>query len=330
MPRDCSVRRDFRETVRRAARLREALFGPFGREPRTDAYRLVNGDGDGVPGFAVEACAGFAVVQVLSADALPEAPRLEDALEEVLRPRGIVRKLRYERPERGRVPGESARGERPPQALVVREDGVPFEVELLGGLHTGLFTDMRDERARLRALARGRRVLNTFAYTGAFSVAAAAGGAADVTSVDVVAKVLERAKRNFRLSGIDPGAHRFARMEVLDHLRLAARRGWRFGAIVLDPPTFASFKEGRWSARAGYAELASLALSVLEPEGLLWACRNTEGLPPDHHERQVARAVEASGREAQIVATGGLPPDYPTPLSEPGARYLKVLVLRVF
>jgi 23S rRNA (cytosine1962-C5)-methyltransferase len=265
---------------------------------------------------------------VTTEEALGAAPRLEEALEAVLQPQGIVRKQRYVQEERGRVPAEAIRGERPPQFLTVKENGIPFEVELLSGLHSGLFTDMRDERARLLRLSRGKRVLNTFAYTGAFSVAAAVGGAATVTTVDVVAKVLERAKRNFALAGIDPAPHYFVRMEVLEYLSMAKRRGWRFDAVVLDPPTFASFKSGRWSVRTGYPELLSLALEVLAPEGLLWAAVNTEGLPREHLSRFVQRAFKDANREARVLATGGLPADYPTPAGKPQARYLKVFVLQ--
>jgi 23S rRNA (cytosine1962-C5)-methyltransferase len=317
-----------RERVASASRLREALFGPFGGEAVTDVYRLIHGAGDGLEGFLVDAYAGYIVLQVERPGLLGSAPLLEEALAALLSPRGIVRKLRYRKEERGRVAGEVIRGEEPPAALQVREEGIPFEVELRGGFHTGFFSDMREERLRLRRLARGRRVLNTFAYTGAFSVAAAAGGAARVTSVDVVAKALERAKRNFRLAGLDPGAHHFARLEVLEYLRLARRRGWLFDAIVLDPPTFASFKSGRWSVK-DYPELLRRALAVLAREGLLWAAANTEGLPPGRLEAQIAAALDECGRQARTLAIGGLPPDYPTPADAPEKRYLKVHVLQV-
>jgi 23S rRNA (cytosine1962-C5)-methyltransferase len=328
MTANCSPKRSFLKEVQRSTRLRATLFGAFREEPDTTAYRLVHGEGDGLAGFLVDVYGPFLVVQVTTEEALGAAPRLEEALEAVLQPQGIVRKQRYVQEERGRVPAEAIRGERPPQFLTVKENGIPFEVELLSGLHSGLFTDMRDERARLLRLSRGKRVLNTFAYTGAFSVAAAVGGAATVTTVDVVAKVLERAKRNFALAGIDPAPHYFVRMEVLEYLSMAKRRGWRFDAVVLDPPTFASFKSGRWSVRTGYPELLSLALEVLAPEGLLWAAVNTEGLPREHLSRFVQRAFKDANREARVLATGGLPADYPTPAGKPQARYLKVFVLQ--
>lgn len=315
--------------VEAAARLREALFGPFGREPSTSAYRMIHADGDGLPGFAVDAYGGFLVVGVLEEPALARVSAMEGALDEVLHPRGIVRKLRWAERGRGRVEELVARGEKPPGIIVVLEDAIPLEVELLGSLHTGLFTDMREEHLRMRDLAARRRVLNTFAYTGAFSVAAALGGAAQVTSVDVVGKVLDRARRNFRLSGIEPARHHFARMEVLDFLGMACRRGWRYDAVVLDPPTFATFRTGTWALKGDYPELLDRALAVLEEKGLLWAAANTESLAPERFEEMVAEALRKAGREARTIAVSGLPPDYPTPPDRPEARYLKVRVLEV-
>lgn len=328
MPSDCSSKSSFLQKVQRATRLREALFGAFREEPETTAYRLIHGEGDGLPGFLVDVYSPFLVVQVTTEEALRSAPLLEKTLQAALEPKGIVRKQRYVQEERGKVPAEVVQGEHPPPFLTTKENGIPFEVELMGGLHTGLFTDMRDERTRLRHLSGGKRVLNTFAYTGAFSVAAAVGGAKTVTTVDVVAKVLERAKRNFGLAGIDLTEHYFVRMEVLEYLSMAARRGWQFDAVVLDPPTFSSFKSGRWSVRTGYPELLSRALAVLAPEGLLWAAVNTEGLPAEHLGRFVHQAFKESGREARVLAMGGLPADYPTPAGKPQARYLKVSVLQ--
>ncbi len=316
------------QTVERAVRLRASLFGPFGKEAETNAYRLLNGAGDGAEGFTVDVYAGFLAIHLLNSASGENAPALVDALSAALSPRGIVQKLRYQPTGRGKLPGEVVWGESPPGALRVLENGVPFEVELLEGFHTGLFTDMRDEHSRMRQLACGKKVLNTFAYTGAFSVTAALGGAKVVTSVDVVAKVLDRAKRNFALSGLDPAAHHFARMEVIEYLGMASRRGWSFDAIVLDPPTFAAYKSGRWSARTGYGQLLKLALGVLAPEGLIWAATNTESTPPERFERLIHDVVQEAGRSVKLIAISGLPRDYPTRSDNPQAQYLKVHVFQ--
>lgn len=315
------------DSLQRAIQLRAALFGAFRRENAVNAYRLLNAGGDDARGFLVDVYAGYLVVHVLDESALPGAGALEKSLAQALEPIGIIRKLRYQTTERGRVCDEVVLGREPPRPLQVLHGGMSLEVDLLDGFHTGLFTDMRDEHLRMRQLAAGRRVLNTFAYTGVFSVAAALGGAAQVTTVDVVAKVLDRAKRNFQCSGLDPASHHFARMEVLEYLALAKRRQWEFDAVVLDPPTFATFKGGRWSAKTDYPHLLDAAVKVVAPGGLLWAAANTESTPADRLERQIAAALRTARRSAKLLAVGGLPVDYPTPADEPQARYLKVYVL---
>jgi 23S rRNA (cytosine1962-C5)-methyltransferase len=326
----------FRARVDAALKRRAPLLA----SPGTDAFRLLHGDGEGLCGLTVDSWAGFLTVQAFGRGPARWSPLLEEALAAALRPRGIVRKLVYpEEPtsrgphkvsplERGKVEEEVVLGERPPERLVVHEDGVPFAVKLLGSRHAGLFTDMREERRRVRALSGGLRVLNTFAYTGSFSVAAALGGAEEVVSVDVVSKVLEWAKENFRLSGIDPARHRFIRMDVLDYLALARRRDWAFGAIVLDPPTFAAGKRSRWSLRRDSPALIRRALEILSPGGHLWVAANAAQLPAAEVERWIAAAASAAGRRLKAVARAGQPLDYPAPAGFPRYRYLKIHVLR--
>jgi 23S rRNA (cytosine1962-C5)-methyltransferase len=262
-------------------------------------------------------------------------------LAERLEPRGIIRKLVYSAEaageergpegvplERGKVGETVVHGERPPQEMAVLERWTPFRVRLLGARHTGLFTDMREERQRLQSLAAGLRVLNTFSYTGGFSVAAALGGAHEVVSVDVVAKVHDWARENFRLSGLDPGAHRFVRMDTMEYLDLAARKGWTFGAIVLDPPTFARAKAASWSLGRHYPALIRRALEVLEPGGYLWVSANSASAREAEVDRWIQVASSAARRPLALIARGGQPLDYPAPPGFPRYRYLKIRVLR--
>ena len=229
---------------------------------------------------------------------------------------------------RGKAQERLVWGEAPPTPLVVQENGVPFAVRLLGARHEGLFTDMRDERIRLAGMAAGRRVLNTFAYTGSFSVVAARGGAAEVTTVDIVAKVLEWAKENFRLSGIDPGRHHFARMDTGEFLALALRRGWSWDIIVLDPPTFAVTAGRRWSLRKDYPALIGDATRVLAPGGFLWVAANTAGLQEKDLDRWISEGSEAAGRRLRTLARSGQPLDHPAPSGFPRYGYLKVRVMQ--
>jgi 23S rRNA (cytosine1962-C5)-methyltransferase len=148
-------------------------------------------------------------------------------------------------------------------------------VELGHGQSTGLFVDQRENRRRVRELAQGARVLNLFAYTSSFGVAAALGGAREVVSVDTSALALARARENFEENGIDPSRHRFDRADALDWLARAAKRGDRFDLIVLDPPTFSSSAGGApFGVEKAYGKAAVLALRVLGPKGRLLAVTN--------------------------------------------------------
>jgi 23S rRNA (cytosine1962-C5)-methyltransferase len=320
--------RFFGEKVEAALERRKALLA----SGSTDACRLIHGDGDGLPGINVDRWGEFLVLEAPGRGPAVWAPLVEDALERRLRPRGIVEKLVL--PEgsgaagrdRGKAEERVARGEPPPEVLTIREDGVPFAVRLLGARHEGLFTDMRDERRRLAALAPAR-VLNLFAYTGAFSVVAARAGA-ETTTVDIVAKVLDWAKENFRLSGVDPDRHHFARMDAGEFLGLAAKRGWEYDAVILDPPTAGVARGKRWSIARDYAALIARALRVLAPGGHAWVAANTVTVAWKDLDRWIGEAARAAGRAIETVARAGQPEDYPAPAGFPRYRYLKVHVLR--
>jgi 23S rRNA (cytosine1962-C5)-methyltransferase len=311
-----------------------ALRRTLGLVDGASAYRLVNGEGDGLSGLAVDVYGAYAVVTALSRGLLGHARLLAQAALHVLpeagRPLlGVVLKARLKgsgtTPERAR---DDVVGEAPPDKLVVRELGVPYEVHLRGGINVGLFTDMREHRAGLARFVRGQRVLNTFAYTGALSVAAARAGAAAVTSVDLAAGPLAWARANFVLSGLDPAAHRWEVSDVFRFLGAEAARGATHDVVILDPPTVSGARAALWAQKRDYPDLIAAACAVLPAAGgHLWISSNT------HRGPGVLKHVEAgmalARRESQVLELGGLPPDYPTPLDWPGARYLEVCQLRV-
>lgn len=192
-----------------------------------------------------------------------------------------------------------------PEFLLIRESGRALEVRLYDGWSTGLFLDQRANRDFIAQWVRdrGRRagavdVLNTFAYTCAFSVAAAMSGA-QTASVDVSGRYLDWGKRNFAHNGLDPATHRFAKMDTFEFLKYAARKGLRFDAIVLDPPSFAagSKKKGiaPWSAVSDYPRLIAAAVGLLKPGGMIFASTNTEELcRADKLDRVIAKGVSIS------------------------------------
>jgi 23S rRNA (cytosine1962-C5)-methyltransferase len=187
---------------------------------------------------------------------------------------------------------------------------------------------MREHRAGLARFVRGKRVLNTFAYTGALSLAAVRAGASAVTSVDLAAGPLAWARANFALSGVDASAHRWEVSDVFRFLEAERERGAAYDVVILDPPTVSGARAALWSQKRDYPELIAASCGVLPATGgHLWISSNTHSGPSLF--KHVAAGLAQARREAHVLELGGLPPDYPTPLNWPAARYLEVCQIRV-
>ena len=310
-----------RRRLRDALALRAALL-----PSELAAYRVLNGEGDRLPGIVVDRYGEFVVCQLLTAGAARLAPALVAALEELLAPRGI-----YERSEGGvraeeGIPGTRGvlAGEEPPARLVIEEDGARFLVDLLHGQKTGFFLDQRESRARLRRLAAGRRVLNAFAYTGAFAVVAALGGAAEVVSVDTSRPALALAEAAWAENGLDPARGRFVVGDVFDVLR-AGEEHWDL--VVLDPPPFVRRRRDLAPGIRGYKDVNLQAFRRVVPGGLVLTSSCSQHLGRAAFRELVASAAADAGRVAQVVAEWGHPPDHPVALAHPEGEYLKVLLL---
>ena len=315
------------------AAMREAPERRYGlsRLPGTDAFRIVNGAGDGLPGVDVDRYGEHLVVALSGDEAVAARELVLDAAAR-LGAAGVYVKVR---PKHASVvvdtrrdelaPREAVRGASAPEAFTIHEHGLPFEVRLGDGLSTGIFLDQRENRRRVRELARGARVLNLFAYTGAFTVAAVAGGARASVTVDVSRGALAWAERNLAAVGADPRAHTLVEADALAWLDAAARRPERFDLALLDPPSFATTKRTRFSAESDYRDLATRTLAVLAPGGRLLACTNHRGILRARFRRWLHEAARLAGREAVQVKDLPDPIDYPP---EPGreAHLKSVLV----
>lgn len=210
-------------------------------------------------------------------------------------------------------------GEARPE-LLAHEGGVPFLIRPGADLSTGLFSDARPARAWLREHAAGRRVLNTFAYTCGFGLMAQLGGAAEVKNLDASRKVLRWGQENYARSGLEAPDFDFIAGDVFDWLSRFARRGERFGAVVLDPPSFARGQQGVWRAERDYPALVRQAAAVLEPGGLLLALLNHAGVEARRFQALVTGALDGRGRPLAHLGAGE---DYP------GADHLKGLALQL-
>jgi 23S rRNA (cytosine1962-C5)-methyltransferase len=290
----------------RGEELRRSLLDAGSRRWPLDAdhsaFRLVNDLGDGLPDVTVDRYGDFAVLAVSEGAARDRAPELAALLVD-LGARGVYLKIRaradLRRADRAALaPEQPVAGEAAPPEIEARECDLSIVVRLADGLSTGLFVDQRDNRRRLLAEARGKRVLNLFSYTCSFSVAAALGGAASTVSIDLSSRALERGRENFAKNGIAPGAqHRLFREEAKAWLARARRRGDQFDFIVLDPPTFAS-AEGKQSFRSvrDYAEVARDALCLLASSGALLAVTNHRGTGQEELRRILRRAAAMANR----------------------------------
>ncbi|WP_438023784.1 class I SAM-dependent methyltransferase [Sorangium sp. So ce233] len=325
------------EAVERA--MREAAERRYGvaRAGDTTALRLVHGAGDGLPSVSVDLYGEHLVVSLFGGgEGEPGAPPRDVVLDAAHRlgAKGVYVKVR---PKHASVivdarreefaPRHAVRGESAPEEFTVLEHGLPFKVRLGDGLSTGIFLDQRENRRRVRELARGARVLNLFAYTGAFTVAAVAGGARESVTVDVSRGAIAWARDNLDAIGADPAAHVVVEADVFPWLKVAAQAGQRFDLIVLDPPSFATTKKSRFSAASDFGALAALAFRLLAPGGRLLACTNHRGIARARFRRHLHEAAREAGCDVVQMKDLPDPVDFP---SEPGTEsHLKSVLASV-
>jgi 23S rRNA (cytosine1962-C5)-methyltransferase len=287
-------------------------------DERTTAFRLVNEEGDALPGLAVDVYGDHLVAQLYVSEEWNDARRARvlDRLH-ALGFAGVYVKLR---PKQANVlvdtrrddlaPKTPVRGEAAPEEITVREEGVPFAVRLGDGLSTGIFLDQRANRLFVRESAKDQRVANLFSYTCAFSIVAALGGAKRTVSVDASIAALERGRHGFAVAGITlDTAHAFAAEDAFAWL---ARTKERFDLVILDPPSYSTTKKRRFVAESDYDELVELAAKIVTPGGRILASCNHRGLTRSKLRRLVGQGVRAAGREPlqikDLPETSDFPP----------------------
>jgi 23S rRNA (cytosine1962-C5)-methyltransferase len=312
--------------VEAARRLRAPLVGGD-----TDAFRVLHGEGDFFPGVTVDRYGEHLVVHLYTPSLEPLRDALYDALEAAWRPRAIYEQRRY-KPLAGegpRGPATLARGQVAPVEIEVREAGLSFVVDVTAPLGTGLFLDLREGRRAVGERAAGRRVLNLFSYTGAFSVYAARAGASEIVSVDLAPKAHARARRNLAANGLPESGHEFIAGDAFKVLARMTERGRQMDLIVLDPPSFSQAKGRVFSAQKDYRELVEATLPVAAPGALVLCVCNTMKMSAEELDRAVGDAAGRAHREVRVVERRGLPVDFPVPAGYGEASYLKCLLCAV-
>jgi 23S rRNA (cytosine1962-C5)-methyltransferase len=305
-----------------ARSLRETLF-----DNRTNGFRLLNGEGDGLPGLTCDLYAKHAVLK-LDGDA-PAAfwnvDAVADWLCERLAVSDVFLKFRSHATSRGRA----VRGAVPTEPVRFLENGRHFQADLVQGQKTGFFFDQRDNRARIGELAKGRSVLNLFAYTGGFSVYAGSSGATEVTSVDLAKPAMEEAERNWRLNGLADARHHTSASDVFAFLEgaRAAKRSWDL--VIVDPPSFAPAERHVKKALASYQALSIAALQVLAPGGIVAFSSCSSHVSQQMFVEVTELATSKARRRATVLGVYGQPADHPFPLVCRELQYLKFLMLQV-
>jgi 23S rRNA (cytosine1962-C5)-methyltransferase len=316
---DALIRRRLEE----AMALRRGLGLP---NAETDTYRLVNSEGDGLPGLTVDVYGDAVAVQLSAFGMWQREAAILEALTAALAPRTIyeVSPGGFASVEGFAVAPRVVRGvER--ETVTCHEHGLTLEVAPLAAQKTGMFLDQRDNRRRVGELCRGARVLDCYTYAGGFALAALRGGATAVTAVDVSPRALERARRNAALNGLGP--IETVEADVFRFLEGARPRGYE--VCVVDPPKFARARKDLAAALKGYRRLNALALATVAPGGLLVTCSCSQHVSESDFERMLAGAAQDARRHVQVLEVRSMAADHPLPPAFPEGRYLKCLLVHV-
>jgi 23S rRNA (cytosine1962-C5)-methyltransferase len=298
----------------------------------TTACRLVSGESDGLPGLIVDRYDRWVVCQFLTAGTVRWKETLVDGIEDLIPGlSGIYERsdVDVRKKEGLALAAGCLRGADPPGQVDITENGCRFRVDIKGGHKTGFYLDQRDNRACVAAYARGADMLNCFAYTGGFAVAALRAGAAHVVNVDASAPALELARINVGLNDLDSGRVDDESEDVFQLLRRYHTEGRTFDLAVLDPPKFVKSKGDLMRASRGYKDINRLAFHLLRPGGTLFTFSCSGLMGRDLFQKIVADAALDAGRQAVILQWLNQSPDHPTALNFPEGSYLKGLVCRV-
>ena len=299
------------EQIRTAIRLRKGLI-----PANTNAYRIFDGVGDGREGVFIDTFAGHWLIS--HRENVPNVSWFKGHEFKSV----WVKQL--DREDKGGP--QCVVGNPDDHQIIINENGIDYEVDFAAGYSQGLFLDQRCNRRYVAERSHGMKILNCFAYTCGFSVAAAASGAKSTTSIDLSRSYLEWGKRNFLLNGIDSGGpdHYFCRGDVFEWLSQFHRKKRVFDGVILDPPSFSRVKGGAvFTIEKGYSRLVEAASRIVVPGGWILACCNHHGVSKDRFASLVKQGVLASNRSILAEGIRPMPPDFR------GEEYLKSIILEI-
>ena len=330
---DITIDRTFwKERLSAAYEARKSIFPQWAKGDGllTNAFRLVHGEGDGLPGLVIDVYDRTAVMQAHSVGMHVSRQEIADALAEVLD--GIVDNIYYKSETtlayKANEDGGNGflKGGLATASDIATENGLKFHVDWLGGQKTGFFVDQRENRALLERYSHGRKVLNMFCYTGGFSFYAMRGGAELVHSVDSSSRAIDITRANVELNFPGDARHEAYAEDAFKYLD---RMGDHYDLIILDPPAFAKHKDALRNALMGYRKLNAKAFEKIRPGGILFTFSCSQVVTKDNFRTAVFTAAAMSGRRVRILHQLTQPADHPVSIYHPEGEYLKGLVLYV-
>ncbi|EFU75116.1 class I SAM-dependent rRNA methyltransferase [Enterococcus italicus] len=290
----------------------------------TTAFRILNGEGDSFGGLTIDWYAGYVVFSWYNETLYTHKDELVRAFQTAYpEVKGAYEKIRFasDLPESMPIYGERA-----PEPLLIKENGITYATYLNEGLMTGIFLDQREVRGKLASgFLKGKSILNMFSYTGAFSVAAAVGGAGETTSVDLANRSLELTKEQFQVNHLSSEEQHIYVMDTFEYFKYAKRKNLSYDCIVLDPPSFARNKKKVFTVAKNYGELIEQSLDILAPNGWLVASTNAANVSLEKFEKQIEQAIAKKGVKVRKQTSFALPSDFKTISKFPEGSYLKVL-----
>ncbi|MCR1899813.1 class I SAM-dependent rRNA methyltransferase [Irregularibacter muris] len=301
----------------------------FFQDPSTTAFRVFNGEGDGIGGLIIEYFDGYYVIHWYSKGVYKFRDEVINSLKKIVEFKGIYQKKRFSEDGKYIEQDDFIMGERAATPLIVKENGVNLAIYLNEGAMVGVFLDQREVRKRVRdQYSKNKSVLNTFSYTGVFSIFAALGGAKTTTSVDLANRSLPKTIEQFNINYIDAKTQEIIVEDVFKYFKYALRKELKFDFVILDPPSFATSKNFKFSAEKDYKNLLKQAILITEDNGTILASTNCSSFNMDKFKEFIHEAFKESCVEYKILEEHTLPPDFKTMEEFKEGNYLKVVFVR--
>lgn len=315
----------FEQKITEAVKRRKAFYD----DEATTAFRIFNGEGDGIGGLTIDYFNENYLINWYSKGIYAFKEYVINALQKKVKYKGIYQKKRFDVEGKYIEEDDFVCGQRAQFPVIVKENGVNYAVYLNEGAMVGIFLDQRNVRKRIREeYAKGKKVLNTFSYTGAFSVAAALGGALKTTSVDLANRSLSKTIEQFSLNAVDSEAQEIIVEDVFHYFKYAVKKELKFDVVILDPPSFAKSKNFIFSASKDYKNLLKEAIQITEKNGVIVASTNCSSFDMIKFKGFIDSAFKETHEKYEILEEFSLPEDFRTIKEFKEGNYLKVVFVR--